>query len=154
MTLNHIESKIPGNGISYVQIMPVGKTIATLDGCQYNLHRFLDRITGENSTSLVFMPDDDRFKLNENYRACSKVNYDGGDTFDGEIGCEISKSKVMKKYHSDFDEGILRFLHELRSVEAALQLYCDKHGINYDFIEIPEEIKLRKFSNYYGRYED
>ena len=149
MTLKHIESKIPGNGISYTQIMPIGKTIATLDGCKYNLSRFLNRIASENSTSIVFYPDDDRFYLNESYRASSKVNYDGGDTFNSEIGCEISKEKVMNKYHRDFDVGILKFINELRTVEAALQHYCDKHYIDYTELEVPEEIKLRKFANYY-----
>ena len=139
-----------GNGIWYSQIDNVGKTIAHFDGCKYNLRNFLNNITDKNSKLSLWFSDFNDFVLPENYVAHSKVNYDGGDTFDSNEGCKIAKQKVMEKYHRDFDNGIRDFLYELRSVEAAIQFYCDKHDIDYFSVEYPEMIKLKKYGNYYG----
>ena len=84
-----------------------GMTIGVLNGCKHDALHHIDRIT--NNTS--FCAYNKKYLMPNTFRAVAKVSE--GDVFDEEVGKNIVKDKVMKKYYDSLDHRMSMFMSEV-----------------------------------------
>lgn len=135
----------PEGGITYQQIPHVGKTIATLEGCESNMDALIWKLVINNSKYLGYIGDEGKLTLKPQYRGIVKVNTNDGDVWDEEIGKLEAYKKAMGKYHKNVDANLREFLKDVRCLCAGIEHYMDKKGVDYESIPSVEEIKKSRF---------
>ena len=139
-------------GITYKHIPHVGKTIATLEGCGYNLDNILWKLVINNSRFLEFIGcNAEECKksmiMRDRYNGVAKVNTTDGDVYSEEEGKNVAYEKVMKKYHKNLDSNLRVFLADVRNLAAGVEHYLDKKGVDYSTVPTVEDVKKSRFTS-------
>ena len=133
------------SSIKYQQFPKVGKTIATLEGCEENLRDLAWKLTLNNSKFFglcdFYLP-----LLNPRYRAIVKVNEEDGDTWDATVGRAEAHAKVTRKYHKEMDYYLRLLLEDARNLVAGIEHYLEKRNIDYAKVDTIEAIKDKRFN--------
>lgn len=82
---------------------PGQKTVAVLDGTQYDAINKIAKLTGESDLCLF----GSKYMMPDTFRVVTRCHY--GDVFDAETGKKIAKAKLMKKYYKCFDRKMAMF---------------------------------------------
>lgn len=137
-------------GITYRQYPEIGKTIATMEGCEYDAIRILAKLAINNSRYFSTAPfyEDDDTGMNSSYRGTVVCNTAEGDVYDEHEGRKEAYKKVMKKYHKDLDRKLRDALKDARELAAGIEHYMDKKSIDYSGVATTKELKAKKFGSY------
>ena len=93
--------------IKYYSIPEKGMVIGVLNGTSEDALNKISKITRDTE----FCACNRKYLMPDNFKAYAKVY--GGDKFDEEVGKEIVKKKLMKKYYKSFDAKIDAFRTDL-----------------------------------------
>lgn len=83
--------------------------------------------------------------MNETYVGKAKVNFDDGDMFDFDTGKEIARKRCLEKYHKAFDKRMCQLLYDARKLEATIEFYAKKKGVNLSSVPNVEEVLKNKY---------
>ena len=89
--------------IKYYSIPEKGMVIGVLNGTSEDALNKISKITRDTE----FCACNRKYLMPDNFKAYAKVY--GGDKFDEEVGKEIVKKKLMKKYYKCFDRKMAMF---------------------------------------------
>ena len=90
--------------IKYYCMPERGKIIGVLDGCENDIINKIDKLCVD--TGFDFWPDE-RFVMPRSFKA--EANVYEGDVYDEEVGKEIVRQKIMKRYYASHDKRMLLF---------------------------------------------
>ena len=90
--------------IKYYCMPEKNKIIGVLNGCENDVINKIDKLCVD--TGFDFWADD-RFVMPHSFKAEAIAR--DGDVFDEEVGKEIVRQKIMKRYYSSYDKRVALF---------------------------------------------
>lgn len=92
--------------IKYYCMPEQKKIIGVLSGCENDVINKIDKLCVD--TGFDFWADD-RFVMPHSFKAEANVNVEAGDMYDEEVGKEIVRQKIMKRYYASYDKRVNLF---------------------------------------------
>ena len=92
--------------IKYYCMPDKKKIVGVLSNCDDDVINKIDKICVD--TGFVFCADD-RFKMPHSFKAEAIVDVESGDVYDEEVGKEIVRQKIMKRYYASHDKRLNMF---------------------------------------------
>ena len=92
--------------IKYYCMPEQKKIIGVLSGCENDVINKIDKLCVD--TGFDFWADD-RFVMPRTFKAEANVNVEAGDMYDEEVGREIVRQKIMKRYYASHDKRMRLF---------------------------------------------
>lgn len=83
--------------------------------------------------------------MKDSYSGKAKVNFDDGDTFNFDTGKEIARKRCLEKYHKAFDKRMCQLLYDARKLEATIEFYAKKKGVDFSCVPNVEEVLKNKY---------
>lgn len=77
-----------------------------------------------------------RYLMEDEYSSHAKCNMEL-DAFNLPEGKNISKTRVLAKYHNDLNRQLCTFLKNIRTLEAHTIKYMEKHGLQDECAKVP-----------------
>ena len=97
--------------IKYYCMPEKGKIVGILDGTARDVINKIDKICTD--TGFIVYPED-KFLMPRSFKAEATVKFP--DIYDEEIGKEIVRQKIMKRYYKSHDKRIQLFKHYLEEL--------------------------------------
>lgn len=92
--------------IKYYCMPEKKKIIGVLDGCENDIINKIDKLCVD--TGFDFWADE-RFVMPHSFKAEANVDVSAGDVYDEEVGKEIVRQKIMKRYYASHDKRLNLF---------------------------------------------
>ena len=100
--------------VKYYVVPEKRMVVAALNNCQYDACNKLAKIV----ETMDFIVYQDKFMMPNNLRAVAVCHED--DVFDIEVGKQIAKEKLMRRYYKHFDQKIALFNEYLARVNERM----------------------------------
>ena len=113
--------------IKYVVNEEKQTVVAILNDCCFDTVKKIDKtfISKSNSFYSSFGFNDDRYRMNNTYKAVAKCSH--GDVFDVNTGKKIAKKKVLAKYYKAMDKRMNLFYNDMQEIADDALGYIAKH---------------------------
>lgn len=89
--------------IKYYCMPEQGKIVGVMSGCKYDVVNKIRKICTDTD---FFFYCDERFEMPNTFKAEAIVNTAEGDVYDEEVGKEIVRQKIMKRYYASHDKRL------------------------------------------------
>ena len=92
--------------IKYYCMPEEGRIIGVLSHCENDVINKIDKLCVD--TGFYFLADD-RFVMPHMFKAEANVDVNAGDVYNEEVGKEIVRQKIMKRYYASYDKRVNLF---------------------------------------------